>query len=199
MMYPEQENIFIYMWLKNPPSRNGGFLFLGKQIMKKNRKYIAIVFIAIIFLIGYLFFNREKEISLYVPYDANYSHEKIEPSSQISVPLKKDKVAIKKLDFKNIKISLFVLSKKYETEIKEGSSVFDAMKKIEEENIKVNIFNFKYTENPMLGSFVTEINGEKGIPGKYWIYYVNDKKASIGVSNYILKEGDIISWKQEEI
>ena len=50
-----------------------------------------------------------------------------------------------------------------------------------------------------MGSFVTGINNNKGSPGKYWIYYVNDKKASVGVSNYILKEGDIINWKQEGI
>ena len=50
-----------------------------------------------------------------------------------------------------------------------------------------------------MGSFITEINGIKGLPGKYWIYYVNDKLASVGVSKYVLKEGDIINWKNEGI
>ena len=103
----------------------------------------------------------------------------------------------KALSGKNVKVSLEVLDKKYKTNIEENSTVFEVMKKIEEENTEDNLFNFKYIEYASLGSFITEINGIKGTPGKYWIYYINSKEASVGVSKYILKSGDIISWKQE--
>jgi len=97
----------------------------------------------------------------------------------------------------DIQASLVILDKKYNTNIKKDSSVFNVMKKIKSESKPDNPFDFKYTEYSGLGSFINEINGTKGSSGKYWIYYVNNKEASVGVSNYIIKSGDIISWKQE--
>ena len=49
-----------------------------------------------------------------------------------------------------------------------------------------------------MGKFVEEINGVKSNGEKYWIYYVNNKKANIGISNYKINEGDIVSWKYEK-
>ena len=95
----------------------------------------------------------------------------------------------------NISVSFIVLDKKYELEINENSSVFEVMKKLQDE--KENEFSFNYKEYPGMGAFVNEINGMKGKSGAYWIYYVNEKEASVGVSSYILKEGDSILWKQE--
>lgn len=96
---------------------------------------------------------------------------------------------------KNIKVSLKVLNNKYNTEIKDGSTVYDLMTEIK--NHKEKNFDFKYKEYPSLGIFIDEINGVKGGNGKYWIYYVNNTEASVGASKYILKEGDSILWKQE--
>jgi len=93
-----------------------------------------------------------------------------------------------------VKVSLEVLGNRYDTQMKENSSVFDLMNKIKKEN---NNFYFKYKEYPSLGIFIEEINGIKDGSGKYWIYYINNKEASVGVSKYILKEGDSILWKQE--
>lgn len=64
---------------------------------------------------------------------------------------------------------------------------------------KESDFSFKGKEYSSLGYFVEEINRNKGTPGKYWIYYVNGKEASVGISKYILKNGDIIKWSQEGI
>ena len=65
------------------------------------------------------------------------------------------------------------------------------------ENDTASGFTFKYKEYPSMGIFVEEINGVRGSQGKYWIYYVNDKEAEVGISKNIVKDGDIISWKQE--
>jgi hypothetical protein len=84
---------------------------------------------------------------------------------------------------------------KYQGEISDKTSVYDLMQKIQNNN--ENNFSFKYKEYPGMGVFVDEINGVKGTPGAYWIYYVNGKEASVGISNYIIKSGDIIRWKQK--
>jgi hypothetical protein len=83
----------------------------------------------------------------------------------------------------------------YLSEIKVGDTVFDVMKKIQ--NDPENNFSFKYKEYPGMGVFVEEINGIKGEPGKYWIYYINYEKANVGISSNVLKDRDIINWRQE--
>ncbi|MEK7104171.1 MAG: DUF4430 domain-containing protein, partial [Patescibacteria group bacterium] len=60
--------------------------------------------------------------------------------------------------------------------------------------------NFQGKTSLGLGFFVEEINGLKNNPNEnvYWIYYINNKAAQVGVSNYILKPNDIINWKYEK-
>ena len=167
--------------------------------IKKQQIFIVITVILIL-IIGFLYLNNKKELPVIVPIDQNYNQDKIK--YKIEIPTKE---IVKKenlptaIDTNNIKVSLIVLDKKYKTEIKEGSSVFEAMKQIEEKSTSDNLFSFKYTEHSGLGSFITEINEIKGTPGKYWIYYINNEKASVGVSKYIMKEEDIINCKQEGI
>jgi len=167
--------------------------------IRKNYKIIGTIILSVL-IIGLYYFNhiKKKEIPLNVLLEQNYNKEYIKDKtlSQTQVINKENSPVGSNVDL--IKVLLIVLDKKYETEIKENSTVFEVMKKIEEETGNNN-FTFIYKSVAGMGSFVTGINNNKGSPGKYWIYYVNDKKASVGVSNYILKEGDIINWKQEGI
>ncbi len=94
-----------------------------------------------------------------------------------------------------ISVSFQILDNRYELEISENTNVFEAMKKLQDDT--KSGFSINYKEYPRMGAFVNEINGIKGKSGAYWIYYVNGKEASVGVSSYILKEGDSILWKQE--
>lgn len=94
-----------------------------------------------------------------------------------------------------INVSLEVLGKSYQSSVPERSSVYDFMTILR--NKKENNFSFKSKEYPSLGIFIDEINGVSGGNGGYWIYYINNKEATVGVSNYILKNGDRILWKQE--
>lgn len=169
--------------------------------MNKNKKYIFIGFLVIIiFIIVFLSLNKKKELPVVIQSEQNQTKNNLNEELPTKIPIKeseKEENIPIVVDINTIKVSLKVLDKEYRTEIKEGSSVFDTMKNIEERSVLNNTFNFKYKEVSGLGSFVTEINEVKGAPGKYWIYYVNDKLASVGVSKYILKEGDIISWKNE--
>ncbi|HAQ02307.1 hypothetical protein A2467_01825 [Candidatus Nomurabacteria bacterium RIFOXYC2_FULL_36_8] len=163
----------------------------------KERKILIGGFVLLIIVLVFLFLNRKKEIPIIVPLEQNYTEEKIE--TIVSIKNQKNK-GLKTVQTENsIKIKFSVLDKKYEVETREGASVFEMMKTLEEKSTPPDTFSFKYKEVSGLGSFITEINGVKGAPGEYWMYYVNDKLASIGVSQYILKEGDIISWKNEGI
>jgi hypothetical protein len=91
-----------------------------------------------------------------------------------------------------VNVFLNVLEKEYQIQTKENSSVFEVMKVLQEREAD---FSFSYKEYSGLGVFVDEINGLKGKNGKYWLYYINNEEASVGVSSYFLKEGDIISWR----
>ncbi len=92
-------------------------------------------------------------------------------------------------------VALRVLDKEYRTSFIEGDSVYKTMEKIRDN--EKNNFSFISKEYSGLGIFIDEINGVAGESGKYWIYYVNEKEAGVSVSKYLLKSGDIITWKQE--
>lgn len=118
---------------------------------------------------------------------------------QIGVnPLSRVQIGPKALSEKNVRVSLVVSDKEYQTLVGSGATVLEVMENIQNESSEDNIFDFKYTEHPGLGIFINEINDKGGGSSGYWIYYVNGIEASVGVSNYKIKEGDIISWKYEK-
>jgi len=139
---------------------------------KKNTKIILIICLNIVLFTSVYFFNSK----LFQP----------SPTPSLSMDEANTNV---------INVSLEVLGKSYQTEVREEGTVYDFMKSLNDD--KKNNFNFNYKEYPSLGIFVDGINGVKNEPNKYWIYYVNGKEAEVGVSNYILKDGDEILWKQE--
>ena len=54
------------------------------------------------------------------------------------------------------------------------------------------------TKDSQYGLYVDSINGKKnGDGGKYWVFYVDGKLASIGAGEYITKGGENIEWKFE--
>ncbi len=61
-------------------------------------------------------------------------------------------------------------------------------------------FLFETKDYGSMGLFIESINGLKNNnqTGEYWIYYVNGESAKIGISNYIVKPGDIIKWSYEK-
>ncbi len=92
------------------------------------------------------------------------------------------------------KITLEIEEEKYESEIEGETNVYDFMSKLQDEG-KINFKEKTYTG---MGKFIDELNGVRGDGNKFWIYYVNGKKARIGVSNYKIKSGDVVSWKYEK-
>ena len=77
----------------------------------------------------------------------------------------------------------------------EGENLFEVMTEMQD----LQKLTFKSKDFSGLGSYIYSINNISEDRGKglYWIYYVNGKKANVGVSNYVLKEDDQIKWQLE--
>lgn len=73
-----------------------------------------------------------------------------------------------------------------EVSLAAGSTVFDLM----------TACDIPFEED---GGFVTSINGvsQDASAGLYWVYYVNGEFAQVGAADYIIQEGDEITWKLE--
>ena len=136
--------------------------------MKKSNKIIIIILVSLLIILE-IFFVVSKKMS----------KENLPPVSQNQVQTAK---AI--LEIENIK---------YEEGITGTETVYSLMDKLKQEG-KIN---FKETNYIGMGELITEINGIQASGGKSWIYYVNGKQANVGVSNYKLKNGDIVSWQYQ--
>lgn len=103
----------------------------------------------------------------------------------------------KKSQASQISASLVINGKIYSLLLPENSSAYDLMLFAR----KAHGISFGGKEYSGLGFFIDEINGVKNNQGgnkKFWIYSVNGKKADVGVSQYRVKKGDIISWSYED-
>ena len=82
--------------------------------------------------------------------------------------------------------------KEYElSDISKQTTVFDVLK---------NNANIKYNNNYSYGVFIESINGIKnGDDGKYWQYYINDVLGDVAADKKVLKEGNNIEWRFEEV
>jgi hypothetical protein len=164
----------------------------------KNKNQNILIVLILIFTIVFIYYLR---INLVRNRTGNNLENKIEEIA--IVDLSKDKFEPK--ENKNLQleekehteeekiVTLIVSDKIYEIRIDENESLYEMMINLENKN--ANNFSFNYKNYPSLGIFINEINGQKAGSGKYWIYSVNGKEATTGVSNYILKEGDIINWE----
>ena len=138
--------------------------------MKKySNKIIIGVAIFILFLFGFFFLFRKTA------------------SKENSLPVLQNQAQTSKavIEIENIK---------YEEEITANETVYDFMAKLEQER-KIS---FKEKNYIGMREFITGINGLENNGSESWIYYVNGKQASVGVSNYKLKNNDMISWKYEK-
>ena len=91
------------------------------------------------------------------------------------------------------KVYLQIGDQNYTIYINSGDSAYDAMKKLDD----AGKFSFHVQSYAGIGYYVDEINGDKEGGGEYWIYYINDCKPAVGISDYKLKAGDKILWRKE--
>jgi len=95
----------------------------------------------------------------------------------------------------SIQVVLEVPEKRYELVVAQASTAYQVLQAAQEQGL-----DFKGRNFLGMGFFIEEINGQRENPRfqKYWIYYINSKKATVGVSTYIVQPNDIISWKYED-
>ncbi len=94
-----------------------------------------------------------------------------------------------------LSVTIIINGQNYSLLMAEKSTAYDAMAQLVDEKKITAIFK----PFSSLGYFVDEIDGVKTDKnaGKYWIYYLNSKPAQTGISNYILKNNDSLTWKYE--
>ncbi len=94
-----------------------------------------------------------------------------------------------------IPVVLSLQEKRYEFQVSQGSTVYEAMVLLRE----TSGLKFGGRDFGGLGFFVEEINGVSQDPSRqmYWIYSINGKKSQVGVSSYTIQPGDVISWTYE--
>lgn len=168
-------------------------------MMIKNKRNILIVLFPILIIISFVYFfsyrqiNKEEvqstQVTQVLPVTSNMVPPEIE-AKPLSGNVSFINTKIEKTEEQE-RVNLIVLDKEYEVGIKRNDTVYHMMENLQKENN----FSFNYKEYPSLGIFINEINGVKGEKSKYWIYSVNGQEASVGVSKYVLKGGDVIKWE----
>ncbi|MFH1405280.1 MAG: DUF4430 domain-containing protein [Patescibacteria group bacterium] len=120
-----------------------------------------------------------------------------------SVPVQTDEVASADQGYVSeaVSVSLVaennaVLDEYGEFILPAGASAYDLMVVAQEKGE----FVFTGKEYEGMGYFVETVNGVAGDveANMFWIYYINNEKAQVGVSAYELKEGDVIKWSYEQ-
>lgn len=80
-------------------------------------------------------------------------------------------------------------------EVTAGSTVQTVMNTAKQQG-----FRYSVSQNSSLGAFVESIQGVSTNKDTemYWIYRVNGALAIAGISSYVIKSGDVISWTYEK-
>ena len=80
-------------------------------------------------------------------------------------------------------------------EVAAGSTVQTVMNTAKQQG-----FRYSVSQNSSLGAFVESIQGVSTNKDTemYWIYRVNGAVAIAGISSYVIKSGDVISWTYEK-
>lgn len=93
----------------------------------------------------------------------------------------------------NISVIVIVDNIIFNLSFNKGNSLYDALYEAREQG-QITFTGEQYYG---LGFFVTDIGSLHKNKNKNLMYYINGEEAKVGISSYIPKDGDIISWKLE--
>lgn len=85
-------------------------------------------------------------------------------------------------------------SQNYEISFGEEESVFDALVKLNEQDD----FSFEYVEYDF-GAYIKSMNGITPDDTHFWKFQINSEDSAVGISDYILQDGDEISFVLDAI
>lgn len=157
-------------------------------MQKREKIKIVLMVVTVFLLLGSTYFLFSNKVSEQVPIQIT-ENEAVE-----KVPVQENTETRPELVVDKNLATLEINGIKYQNKIEKNTSVYDFMNKIREKGG----LDFKDKTYIGMGKFVEEINGIRGNGSEFWIYYVNGKKAQIGVSNYRINPGDVVSWKYEK-
>ncbi len=156
---------------------------------------LAVLFIAFFYQYSKKVINSESVVNTTPKIEApKLVPRKTESSKKVTSKISEVKEIIPEVDTNKISIKIIVEDKVYESRASEGVSIYQSMVYLSTQNKN---FTFTSKDYSGMGMFVDSINGVQGNEGKYWVYYLNDKKASVGISKNFLKEGDTVRWERE--
>jgi hypothetical protein len=183
------------------------------MFLKNKQKIIAAIFIFLaffFFILSFFKFQESRNISWQENLDLNNQEEgsqkiifeSFELNEQENFSNTKPENIPVKTKYSNLEIEDFSESDLFTFQIENiefkfsflpEETLYSSMVKMKNQDL----ITFSGKEFSGLGFFITEINGVSQNPqkGLYWKYFINEKPANIGISSYVLKRGDKISWK----
>lgn len=148
------------------------------QPENKNKKFLPLFIVIGLAAIAFLFISLSKDSHLFsrllISKDVLFSRPTFETNNGSLPESSTD-------DSDNL-----VLSYKAE---KDGQTPFLLLN----ENAKVEYDQYEF------GAFITSINGKASTSEFYWALYVNDEYAQEASDKIVLKVGDQVEWKWEEV
>jgi len=172
-----------------------------KKIIYVSFIVVLLIFCAKLFLPGNTYIENSKEIeTIQIKHPAFEENNQELDKNKIGIPVEKNPVKKETVPGKEItpdksteNITIITGEKTTNIAVPQNTTFFNALTEIQRTGTLV----FSGKQYPGLGFFVTDIGPLHSGNGKNLIYYVNGKEADVGVSTYILKNGDIIEWKLE--
>lgn len=159
------------VWKTRKFCRRGVFLFFMKKISNgKIKKFIPAAALIVLLMLVFVFTSKIHPVISPVQ-----NTETLNPVNTSYATLE--------INGKNLRDGII-----------QGESVYDFMAGLRSEG-EINFTDKNYSG---MGEFIDSIAGTANSGEKNWIYYVNGKKANIGISNYKLGPGDVVSWKYEK-
>ncbi len=165
--------------------------------MEKNKFSKKIIVGGVLVLIAFvlIFTGVNNRASKSVRDEGKFLGPQTPPPADLNpdVPLgESKKVPVEAKDMRPM-IEMEVLGQEYNIPIKPGETLKNAMDNFENQNDE---FTFSGREMPGVGFFVEEINGVENGGGLYWVYYLNDVSATVGISSQYLSGGETIRWER---
>ncbi len=157
--------------------------------MKKILQKLYIEMIAVILLVGIFF-----AFHFIIPVVKNTKNETSPQSTTLIIESKKTE-SLQNISFEKTKslqqFTLIAGDTTIQIPFSHGGTLYDALLATKQKGA-LSFSGVKYTG---LGFFITDIGALHQSNGKYLIYFINGTEASVGVSSYVPKDGDIVLWK----
>jgi hypothetical protein len=176
--------LHLSLYLKAPKILLGRIFFVSKFTMKNKKIKIILLSAIILIFLGLFFFIPHKTVAP--------NNTQTTPVNQNNTPLLN--LPLNKEEGQAITTTLQTNGVSYTDTITGKMSVYDFMSQLRNEG-KINFTEENYIG---MGEFIKSINGIENNNSLVWIYYVNGTEAQIGISNYKINPGDVVSWKYEK-